>query len=307
MKHQRLSLRPTSLWILFGPILGCMWLAAINYSNNLVYAILYLVASLTFVSFFYTRRNCTGIQIDHLRVHSGFSGEKIHAEIHLQNTLGRPVYGLVFSAVEKKTAGKIRLPLNLRGRAALAFTSEERGVAWVEFPAGRRARREIISVQIRSSYPFGLVYATLDFSVQQEFFVYPKPDGQAPLPVPYLAGADGFLAPSASGDDFAGVRGYLPGENLRHVDWKAYARGRPLMIKHYSGGDRPELELDESGLSQLPKEERLSQLAAWVLEAEREGMPFAMRLTGASLPVGSGPDHRRLALELLAGAESSSR
>ena len=38
MKHDNIQLRPTALWVIFGPVLGCMWLAAVNYSNNLVYA-----------------------------------------------------------------------------------------------------------------------------------------------------------------------------------------------------------------------------------------------------------------------------
>ena len=299
----RLKLRPTGLWILFGPILGCMWLAAINYSNNLVYAILYLIASLTFVSVFYTRRNCSDLELAHLRLHSGFAGDTIRAEICLENPLARPVYGLVFAAAEKKVDEKRYIPLKLPNRAVLTFGPGEQGVVEAEFPAGTRGRREIVFLQVRSSYPFGLICAAVEFTAPEEFFVYPKAQGRLPLPLPQQSGADGLFVPAFPGDDFAGVRNYSPGENLRHVDWKAFARGRSMMIKYYSGGNRPEVHLDDSTLRQLPWEERLSQLAAWVLEADRDTIPFSLRIGDKTLPTGSGPDHRRLALEFLARAQ----
>ena len=49
MKQESLRLRPTGLWLIFGPVLLCMWLAAVNYSNNLVYAVLYLIGALSFL------------------------------------------------------------------------------------------------------------------------------------------------------------------------------------------------------------------------------------------------------------------
>ena len=36
------------------------------------------------------------------------------------------------------------------------------------------------------------------------------------------------------GDDFAGVRAYVPGESQRHIDWRAVARGQPLMTKQFA-------------------------------------------------------------------------
>jgi len=85
MKQEKLRLRPTGLWFIFGPVLGCMWLAAINYSNNLVYAILYLVGSLSFISIFHTWRNLTALRIEHVRIQPTFAGEDVRVEIFLRN------------------------------------------------------------------------------------------------------------------------------------------------------------------------------------------------------------------------------
>jgi uncharacterized protein (DUF58 family) len=104
------------------------------------------------------------------------------------------------------------------------------------------------------------------------------------------------------GDDFSGVRAYMPGESLRHVDWKAFARGRPLSVKQFTGGSGNELWLDSAELGKLPLETRLSQLALWVVNAEKEEIPYALRLGRVTLPLGLGAAQARRALEALAVA-----
>ena len=76
------------------------------------------------------------------------------------------------------------------------------------------------------------------------------------------------------------------------MDWKAYARGRPLAVKQFTGGESQELWLDAEFLQRLPLEERLSQLALWVLNAEKAELPYGLRLGRATLPPGLGSEKR---------------
>jgi uncharacterized protein (DUF58 family) len=94
----------------------------------------------------------------------------------------------------------------------------------------------------------------------------------------------------------------MPGESLRHVDWKAFARGRPLSVKQFTGGGGYELWLDAAEMGRMPLEARLSQLALWVVNAEKEEMPYALKLGRTALPLGIGPAQMRRALEALAVA-----
>ena len=58
---------------------------------------------------------------------------------------------------------------------------------------------------------------------------------------------------SAQGqDDFAGLRKYQPGDSLRHVAWKAVARGQAVMTKQFSGLAAGELWLDWDSLPLRP-------------------------------------------------------
>ena len=69
-------------------------------------------------------------------------------------------------------------------------------------------------------------------------------------------------------DDFVGLRRYAPGDSLRQVAWKAFARGQPVMTKQFSGLEAGELWLTWLDLpADMRLEARLSRLTRWVLEA----------------------------------------
>ena len=93
---------------------------------------------------------------------------------------------------------------------------------------------------------------------------------------------------------------------MRHVDWKAFARGRPLSIKQFTGGEGHELRLDAAELGRLPLEARLSQLALWIVNAEKAEIPYSLRLGRTTLPLGLGAIQSRRALEALAVAGAGS-
>jgi hypothetical protein len=73
-------------------------------------------------------------------------------------------------------------------------------------------------------------------------------------------------------------------------------------VKQFSGGGGHELWLDAGDMGRLPLEARLSQLALWIVNAEKEEIPYALRLGRTTLPLGLGPAQEQRALEALAVA-----
>jgi uncharacterized protein (DUF58 family) len=318
MKRENLRLRPTGLWLIFGPVLGCMWLAAINYSNNLVYAILYLIASLSFISIFHTWRNLGALRIENVRIQPAFAGEDVRVEIFLRNVSKHSIYGFFFASIgddidssrrwkwgrSLEEVLRSRRTRSLRGPddRGIRLAPEDSRAVEVTFPSGRRGVYRFESMLVRSAFPFGLFWASFRLPVDAEYFIYPQPKGRAEWPGLHPSGDAGSPQSSMPGDDFSGVRAYMPGESLRHVDWKAFARGRPLSVKQFTGGSGNELWLDSAELGKLPLETRLSQLALWVVNAEKEEIPYALRLGRVTLPLGLGAAQARRALEALAVA-----
>jgi uncharacterized protein (DUF58 family) len=303
MKREAIRLRPTGLWIVFGPILMCMLFAAINYSNNLVYAVLYLVASLSFVSIFHTWRNLASLRVEHVRIHSAFAGEDVRVEIFLSAPAGKPVFGLSFARLGEDT-GLLQRPAPLTSQIGRGLRIHPGDSASFEvvFPAPRRGMYRFETLLVKSTYPFGLFSANFRIPVDMVYYIYPKPKGKDDWPALHLGGDNSSPFSQKPGDDFSGVRAYLPGESLRHVDWKAYARGRPLSVKQFTGGEGRELLLDAAEMTRSPLEERLSQLALWIVNAEKAEIPYALRLGRITLPMGLGPEQARRALEALAVA-----
>ena len=82
--------------------------------------------------------------------------------------------------------------------------------------------------------------------------------------------------------------------------WKLVARGGPFLVAQYQGASGPSRTLDFDALGDLDTEARLSQLAAWVLECDQSGAPYALRLPGLEIPLGAGATQRRASLEALA-------
>ena len=119
------------------------------------------------------------------------------------------------------------------------------------------------------------------------------------------SGVAAATARSASGHDFEGVRAYRRGDSLKQVVWKkaatALATGSDALVsrdnEHHQQTD---LWLDHQLAGALPLEARLSRLCAWVLQADRLGLNYGLRLPGREIAPSSGAAHRRHCLEALA-------
>ena len=102
-------------------------------------------------------------------------------------------------------------------------------------------------------------------------------------------------------DDFAGLRNYQVGDSLRHVAWKAVARGQAVLTKQFSGLAAGELWLDWDAMpTEMHTEARLSRLTRWVLDAARTGQAFGLRLPSRIIPPGVGATHQEQCLTALA-------
>jgi uncharacterized protein (DUF58 family) len=142
--------------------------------------------------------------------------------------------------------------------------------------------------------------ASRRFVSDQTYLVYPKPAGNPQLPTSRSRFTDTWVQQGIGpGDDFAGVRVYVRGESQRHIDWKAVARGQPLMTKQFAAETKGAVCLDFSELPFADVEQSLSQLALWVIEAERARQPYGLRLPGTEIFPALGQTHFHYCLRAL--------
>ena len=251
-----------------------MWYAASSQNNAAVYLLLFVLTAVFLVSIPHTLINLAGVTVTLESVQPAFVGQEVSLPLEIMNDSRAIRYGieLAVSGSNRKQQRIDYIPAHKAARVTLRFPVRQRGEHCVE------------TLCLTSAYPLGFIRFLKKFASSQTYIVYPKPAGEVRLPSSFVLRRDGRpLTEFGEGDDFAGVRPYVHGESQRHIDWKAVARGRSLMTKQFTAEAEGVVYLDFSALGSADVEEKLSQLALWVIEAERARRPYALRLPGTQI------------------------
>lgn len=281
----RTRLRPTPHTFSWLALCAAMLYAGAVQSNGAAYLLAFLTLAFGAVSWLHARANLRGLELRCGRVRRSGEGEVLPVELVASD-------GLAHHGIELMLAGAS-------------------GGQWLEV-VGRGAAMHLelrlppegtpLRLFLRSAHPIGLFQARRELQVLLQQPRVPAPAGSLPLPLPEpgadAAAAAGGAVGGAEGEDYAGVREWRPGDSLRRVDWRALARGRPLLVKTWAGGGG-QRHFDWQSLP-LPESERPGQLARWIEEAARLGLTWRLSLPGREVPAGSGPAHAERCLAALA-------
>jgi uncharacterized protein (DUF58 family) len=263
-------------------VLGAMWYAASSQNNTAVYLLFFSLTAVFLVSIPHTLVNLAGVRVTLESVQPAFVGQEVSLPIEITNDSRATRHGieLGLSGSDGERQRIDYVPAHKAARITLRF------------PAGQRGEHQVETLCLTSAYPLGFIRVLKKISSSQTYIVYPKPAGDARLPSSLVQQRNGRpVTELGEGDDFAGIRGYIQGESQRHIDWKAVARGQPLMTKLFTAEAEGVVYFDFSGFRFVDVEERLSQLALWLIEAERARRPYGLRLPGVEIPPAVGQAH----------------
>jgi len=291
MKGRSLPLYPAKSLIGLLFVLVAMWYAASSQNNAAAYLLLFVLGSVFLVSIPRTVLSLSGLTAIPETAKPAFAGQEISIPVEITNRSRASRLGVQLSLPNCGSA-KRRIDEIPAGKAARVT---------LRFPAPARGEYEIGKLRLTSRYPLGFLEAQRHVSTSQRFIVYPKPAGDPNLPVSRARSTKtGWQAELGEGDDFTGVRAYVPGESQRQIDWKAVARGQPLMTKQFAAEAEGVLYLDLAAAPFADLENRLCQLALWVIEAERAHRAYALRLGATTIGPSSGDQHFHQCLRALA-------
>lgn len=286
LTRRRIYILPTRHGLVFGLVLLAMLIGAINYQNGLAYLLTFLLGSLGIVSILHSYRNLHGLLIHFGQPAAVFAGERASFPLQLENPLGHARYAL-----------------RLQGQGEIACSDLPANDAhWLPLPmpAQRRGLQSAGRLVLSSSYPLGLFRAWSYLYPAQQLLVYPHPEGPRELPPTQQQDDGGEGLGGRGGEDFDSLRPYHDGDSLKHVHWKALARGQGLVTKQFGGGGSSVLWLHWEQTGRQDAEQRLSALCRWVLEADSRGIVYALSLPHQQIPPASGPAQRKRCLEALA-------
>ena len=287
LARRRLYILPTRAGLAFGMLWILMLLAALNYGNSLALFFTFLLAGFALVAMNDCHRNLLGIALVSVTAPAVFARRAAALLLTLENPVPRARPG-VEAALDDAPLTGVSLAPNGRGRLELPLPSLRRGILRID------------RVRLTSSYPFGLFRTWTWVHLPIEVLVYPHPHGSLPRPI--TSGRQtGASSRGGSGlDEWMGLRPFRDGDSPRQVDWKAYAREAPLMVKEYSPAGADLCLFDFAQLPIPDIEARLSQLARWVVDAEAGGERYGLTLPGVALAPNRGPEHRHRCLAALA-------
>jgi uncharacterized protein (DUF58 family) len=101
-------------------------------------------------------------------------------------------------------------------------------------------------------------------------------------------------------EEFRELRSPTPADPFTRIDWKSYARGRGLLVKDFAASASGTVWLDYSLLPGQDTERKLSLLCRMVLDAEREGSIYGLRLPSSVIGPSRGGEHQHQCLRALA-------
>lgn len=287
----KVRLRTTGAMRMLALVVGLMVVAAINYQSNAAWAMVMLLVGMVGLSGLHARRALASVGIAAVACDDTFAQDQAHVRLiaHTDAIAGVADLAVAIPAWQTPTVqiGELRAGRSLE--------------VSVPVPPLGRGIHHATSIRLSTRFPLGLIEASRELPVELRLVIYPQPLGRAggQLPDPTLKGAGLQAQPLPGADDFHGHRRYQEGDAQRQIDWKAHARGQPLLVKRFtsSAGAARWCSWDETHGDQ---EARLSQLALWLLEAHAQGAAIGLRLRHERISPGQGAAHLRACLQALA-------
>ena len=287
LDQRRIFIFPSKPGLWFLVLLLVMLIAAINYQNNMAFALVFLLSSVFIVTVLHTFANLSGLTITALKSEPVFVGDNAAIAMSVTGPQGKDYFDVT-----------ARWPDSEVSSVSLRDSSEQ--LINLHLPMDKRGLFSPERLLVETFYPFGLLRAWTWLGLDIEIIVYPKP---IRCKLQCVASEDqkndGEIIPVVGSDDFYEFRQYKPGDSLKHAHWKGYAKQQELQTKHFASFRENQLWLDWESFDG-DVEQRLSKICYWVLKLEKSDDDYGLRLPGVTVEPSHGIHHQTGILKELA-------
>jgi uncharacterized protein (DUF58 family) len=286
LSQKSIFIFPTRTGFVYSILLLTLLIAAINYENSLIFGLVFWLASVFFVTIFYTYRNLSSIRLELQKSGTGFVGEDIEFVVKVS----RPENS-------KREGIQLGWPNEVKQWAELYDSPSTNVHLFVN--AKQRGHLNPKRLLVETYFPLGLLRAWTWIDLNAKAIIYPKPLFHDDT---FTASGDeneGQLTHHSGSDDFHDMRNYHPGDSPRHILWRSYARQDELIVKQFASYADSHLVLDWYQL-QGDTEQRLSYLTAMALNAYKSDKEFGLKLPQLEVSPDIGKAHLERVLHTLA-------
>ncbi|WP_395057452.1 DUF58 domain-containing protein [Polaromonas sp.] len=300
LTQRNVYILPTRPGLMLALTLLVLLVASINYQLNLGYLLTFLLAGSAVTGMHVCHGTLRGLVMNLIAPSAQYAGAAAIFDVKLTNTRRSIRHGIGLSVLN---------PADTKSGLHWSWTdvpAEGSSTVQVAFTPSRRGLHRLPTLTAETRFPLGTFRVWTIWRPAAQVLVYPAPERQPP-PLPPGEPRSGVASATArvqSSGDFDSVRSYRRGDPLKLVMWKKAAKaddqGNGLVVRDAQQAQRHELWLDFVQAGSLDTEARLSRLCAWVLQADKLGLSYGLRLPGVQIKPSSGEAHKRLCLEALA-------
>lgn len=285
INRKRIFILPTGFGLFLGVLIVAMLIGGLNYNNNPALLLVFLIFAIAHNSFVHAHLILSGVRLKALHADAVHAGQAMRLKFRFDASGARDRPGLEL------------LCDGVRGEFSLPAGDETELV--LEVPVAKRGWYGTGRIRLSTQRPLGLARAWSWLRPDTRLLVYPRLDPDAP-PLPESLGDGDSPRTRAHGEQPHHLRDYRTGDMPRQIAWKASARADKLLVREYESAVARDVALDWNQMGGIEHEARISRLARWVVEAERSGSRYSLRLPVQFLPPGRGAEHRHACLRALA-------
>ena len=287
LTRDRVYIIPTRNGFIFGMLLIILLIGSINYEKNLGFILTFLLAGFGHSALLSTWRNIAGLELRRSDTSPVFAGEEASFSVQLINEQGHDRYSLAISH-DGHEHDIVDCKANDSNFITFKAATNERGT----FKTGR--------FRLHTEFPSGLFIAWTWVDLSMSCLVYPRPADEIVAPdFSQSESGDNDLAGSGQ-ENYSHLRKYHQGDSLTHISWKAAARNDELFTKQYIGSRPVTYWIDWSEIQAADDEQRLSIMAALIIEAEKHQQHYGLKLPQQEIAPDVGNQHFHQCLSALA-------
>ncbi|MBY0455132.1 MAG: DUF58 domain-containing protein [Burkholderiaceae bacterium] len=294
LTQRNVYILPTGAGWMLAVTLLVLLVASINFQLNLGYLLTFLLAGSATVGMHICHATLRGLTLHLHPPEAAFLGHSAVLDLQLTSQRRTARFGIALAVHGSGQWTWTDVPAQGSTRVQVAFAPPRRGLH----------RVPVLTAETR--FPLGTFRVWTLWRPAAQLLVYPAPElGAPPLPLGEPRPGGAGAAPNQGIGDFDGVRAYRRGDPLQLVVWKKAAQAlasgsEALVSRDTQAMQRYELWLTPERTGLTAPEARLSRLTAWVLQAERLGVDYGLRLPGVEVALGHGSAQRQRCLQALA-------
>lgn len=254
---------PTLYGFSFAVLVLIMLFMAFMYANNLIYAAVFFVISLSIQNMVRTAKNVENFELIFTQDSPLFAREDSQLKLKIAP---KKLKNLYFINIESPLFTKKIFFLEHAGR-------NKKNDHTVEILAARRGELEVGKIQIQSDFPFGFFKSWKILQPQEKILVYPEKKGSSIFN--HFKNKIDF----ENKDDFQFHEEYQSSSPRHRIDWRVYARTRELYVRNFADEKVFNIDFDWEDVSYLANtEDRVSQLSLWIYEAHLHNLEYSLKL-----------------------------